>query len=338
MSAALKLVIPEISALLAALLSDPSAGESLAGFQRLCCKASGAGIQRQDPYVHVAGQLGLARTADGAYPHAAYARYAIERQPDTDFWFKLSPVHYTSASSGLILQSIDSARLWQQENAQLTGLLQTLARERKISVAAGADGSWLVSAGRRSGPETVPLYQVRDRPVAQHLPSGGDAAFWARWLAECEMSLHDHAVNRERLRRGLPEVSGFWLWGGGQLPEAMPAGDSHQLLTNDATLRGMALWHGCATADFGLPEPGTRHLSVVAADFTLSTSRSESSGLVQWLTALDDKCIQPATAMLARGELASLQLTDPVAGATWRLKRTDLKKFWRMRPVFPGQT
>ncbi len=338
MTAAVKLFVPEISGLLAALLTDSRASVSLPGFYRYCSRASAAGMPPQDPYSAVVADLGLAQVAGAPFPHAACCRHARGCQPTEDTWLNLSPVHYTSASSGLILRPIERGQLPQEDCDQLTELLQKVAADGKFRVEPDGQGSWHVNAEQQPDLRTVPLYEVRDRPVALHLPAGEDAVFWTRWLAECEMILHDHALNKHREKRGLPEVSGFWLWGEGQLPDAAAANCSCQLLTSDAALRGMALRHGCATADFSLPELDNNLGSSVAADFALITSHGEADDLMQWLSGLEENWMQPAMKMLARGELSSLQLIDPVAGAAWRLQRLDLKKFWRSRPVFPGQT
>lgn len=337
MSPVLKLIVPESASLLSTLLTDPRATETLPGFYRYCSKAAGSVVRTEDPYCNVARQLGLMFHSDDAFPHAAYSRYVTDRQSTAAVWLKLSPVQYTSASSGLILHQIDPNQLSQEEIDQLTDLLQTVAVESKISVETSADGAWLVNAEQHSSIETIPLYGVRDKPVALHLPAGQGATFWARWLAECEMTLHDHAFNRERENRGLPPVSGFWLWGGGPLPDATPTALPAQLLTTDLALQGMALRHGVGTAGFHLSDMDTNTTLVVAADLTLTASQRSAEDLMQWLTWLDEEWLRPALQMLARGRLSSLQLIDPAGGAAWRLNRIDLKKFWRTRPAFPNR-
>ncbi len=54
-------------------------------------------------------------------------------------------------------------------------------------------------------------------------PTGPDATRLRLLMSEIEMWLFEHSVNKARAKRGLPPISGLWLWGGGTLSSPMPA-------------------------------------------------------------------------------------------------------------------
>lgn len=65
--------------------------------------------------------------------------------------------------------------------------------------------------------------ELLGRDLFDSQPGGIDGAQLRRLMSEMEMWLFDHPINRERTARGLPSVSGLWLWGGGIPLAAVPA-------------------------------------------------------------------------------------------------------------------
>ena len=237
MSPPVTLVIPGLSSLVSNLLIDARSRETIPGFYRFFSKASRFATEAGDPYLSVATQTGLVTGGVGQFSHAAYRQYAVSREITSDIWLNVSPVSYTSASSGLILHKISGSQLSQDEQSQITDLLQsTSITIPNVPISANGNAVWLLNAAQRPDIKTDPLYEVDRRPVALHMPTGRDVTFWAQRQAEWEMMLHAHPLNKTRVNEDLPPVSSFWLWGEGSLPDKIPPPDlSHsvQLIADD---------------------------------------------------------------------------------------------------------
>lgn len=329
----MKLFIPGISNLLSGIIGDSRATETLPGFCQLLSSASFSKTDACEPYTVVAEQVGIDPMRQSGFPHAAYSRYAAFREENSNSWLHVSPISYTSASSGLILNRIGRDQLSSSDLSQLTDLMKTeltLGGELRIEE---EDRGWRVDASDHPAIKTHALWEVAEGPVSLHMPSGGDATFWAQWLAECEMVLHSHPLNVAREREGRALISSFWLWGEGRLPPKKKPGDiSSQLLSDDPALSGMAQHHDVQSAGFDPGNIEAEKETIVAADLTLIDRSLDSSGLMNWLTHTDAEWIQPAMHLIKIKNLSSMTMIDPVSGASWRLKPVDLYKFWRRKP------
>ena len=329
MKPVLTLVLPRIAGLLTHLLSDPRARQTLPGFYTFSCKARSGISEPTDPYTAVSRVLNLP-AGDAGFPHAAYAQCAASGQPVTGSWLNISPVSHTSASSGLLLRQVDSSSLSENDCIQIEQLLSDNGRFRPER---GSGAIWRIDAAGYSDFHAAPLYAVADQPIALHMPSGRDATFWAAWLSEKEMLLHDHPLNQAREREGLAPVSGFWLWGCGTLPEKMLSTDAPQLLTTDETLCGLAKHHGVSLADLNTETVDWRAARVVAADFSRLDDSHDSGAVMEWLAQLDASWMATALRLIRTRQLGEMQLLDPLAGVTQSLRPLDLKKFWRNKPL-----
>lgn len=156
------------------------------------------------------------------------------------------------------------------------------------------------------------------------MPRGRDAPALRRLLTELQMLLHEHPVNVERLRRGLPEINAVWLHGAGAIGElqryALP-----QAFGDDLYLRGIyRLNEGEVTAapvdaQALLARLQSRAVAVVAADD---------------VDVLEAAWIAPLARALAAGSLARLEIVIDRWDVT--VARHSLLKFWR-RPRAPAE-
>jgi hypothetical protein len=73
--------------------------------------------------------------------------------------------------------------------------------------------------------------------------------------SECEMWLHDHAINRVRAAARTLTVSGLWLWGGGAAAAAVP-GRASLFIADDTFVTGVARLTGATLAS--LPDAWTQ--------------------------------------------------------------------------------
>lgn len=236
---------------------------------------------------------------------------------DQHYWLA-TPIH---AVAGLDTVHLHPAGLLYLDNAQQQHLVSDFAR-------VFANSGWeLHATGRRelllAGPAIQSLQSedpgrwlgARLGPAA---PVGSLAAPLRRMAAELEMWLHGHAVNRARLARGLPAVTGLWLWGGGPAlrvaPHPLP-----NLLGND--LVAAALWRmGSGTAQ---PLPDT----FGAAPRTGDTVAILPVGGAEALHGIEERWIAPVMAAVGSGALHEAQLL--IAGQRVLLKRVHGWRVWR---------
>ena len=88
----------------------------------------------------------------------------------------------------------------------------------------GASGGRGTSGGRDwSELVTTPPHDIPGLPIRKHLPVGGEhATLLHQMIAESEVLLADHEINRTRRELGELPATHVWPWGQGQVP-AMPS-------------------------------------------------------------------------------------------------------------------
>ena len=168
------------------------------------------------------------------------------------------------------------------------------------------------------------------------LPAGADAAPLRRRIAEIEMWLHDHALNRARQARGAPAVSVLWPWGaqGARVqPEARMSQDTPAAFGRDAWLEGLWHLHGSAARP---PPQGFQEIldsgsprAVVVSEVACSLQRTEAGDVAGALALLDERLVSAAVGALRRGALERLTLI--VNDVCVRLARAGRWRLWRRR-------
>ena len=146
------------------------------------------------------------------------------------------------------------------------------------------------------------------RDVFDFQSSGRDAPRLRRLTSEIEMWLFDHAVNRQRMGRGLPAITGLWFWGGGEASADMP------------TLPVWAAGRDVFFAAFGeVPKfPRDSRSGVVVLE--------AGPGSATW-PEVERRWLQPAIAELRAGHIGQIH----VSGAQRRFTMTRglSLRFWR---------
>ena len=210
----------------------------------------------------------------------------------------------------------------------------------------GADGARLVALDSGdflfSAPDAAAVASAEPARFAgamlPGLPGGAAAAALRRRVAEIEMWLHDHALNRERAARGALAVSALWPWGAeGQSvqPPARMSQDTPAAFGRDAWLGGLWHLHGSAVRAQPLDlqevlESDTERavvVSEVAEEW--SCAASEEHGVAGALARLDERLVSAAVQAVRRGELGRLTLI--VNDVSVRLGRASRWRLWRRR-------
>jgi hypothetical protein len=168
------------------------------------------------------------------------------------------------------------------------------------------------------------------------LPAGADAAPLRRRIAEIEMWLHEHALNRARQARGAPAVSVLWPWGaqGTRVqPEARMSQDTPAAFGRDAWLEGLWHLHGSAARP---PPQGFQEIldsgsprAVVVSEVACGLQRTEAGDVAGALALLDERLVSAAVGALRRGALERLTLI--VNDVCVHLGRAGRLRLWRRR-------
>ena len=85
-----------------------------------------------------------------------------------------------------------------------------------IELVALDDGIWQVTGPMPANTPTITPLALMGQDLGDWWPTGDAWRAWRKRLNEIQMAWHDHPVNVERERQGLPAINSLWLFGGGK--------------------------------------------------------------------------------------------------------------------------
>jgi hypothetical protein len=162
------------------------------------------------------------------------------------------------------------------------------------------------------------------------LPRGERAGIVRRLGSEMEMWLHEHAVNQQRVQRGLLPVTTFWLWGA-QAP-AVPHIDTTLIAPQlfGADVYAQALWQlqGRPVGELSAASQAINAVPIgFASDSVLLYPSLGETGMIDRLTDLERSWLPGAMRALRQGRVSALRL---IAGPRlYHLSRWSLMRWWR---------
>lgn len=247
-----------------------------------------------------------------------------------DYWLRADPVGLVMQQTRMVLQA--DVELSAEEAAQLCASLNRHFADDGMQFAAPHPQRWYLRLQEVPQLVTQPLSQVLGGDMHAHLPEGRDALHWHGVLNEIQMLLFAHEVNQAREQRGVPAVSGVWLWGGGYYPQALPQAFA-AVLTDSDLARAFAQASGALIVE-------SLDWQALTADATLLVCQEglrnalHRADIQRWrsaLQALENDIFKPALAALAQGKIGQIALDTLIEGGARRfvVKRADLWKFWR---------
>lgn len=181
----------------------------------------------------------------------------------------------------------------------------------------GAQVPKFASPDEALGAELFEQMPGRDS-VGQSPNALADSRRWRALLNDCQVLLHNHPHNAERLAAGLAPVNSLWFWGAGAMPDHVRSAHTG-LLSDDEALAAFALMAGIDVAP--LPQ-GWRH----APGNRLLDLRH-----VRDLAQLQADWLGPMLADLAARRLGQLTL-DFADGTRFTLATGQRWRLWR-RPL-----
>jgi hypothetical protein len=158
-----------------------------------------------------------------AVPPASVAAAAIASVPAGHIVWLATPVHFVAGLDTLRVHPAGLLDLPLEEQRALALDFSRVFAGAGWSLHATGRRELLLAAAPEAGQTAGTRVQVRTQDPAlwlgadpsAGLPAGAGAAPLRRFGAELEMWLHEHAINRSRVRRGLLNANALWLWGGG---------------------------------------------------------------------------------------------------------------------------
>ncbi len=264
-------------------------------------------------------------------PAAALRLFGEGGEPEADDWICLDPVHLGVDRRGVKLEDPAQLALTAAEDADLRAAVAPLfAGLGELS--ATRPGHWhLRLAGGGFALVTRALPDAIGGYVDPALPGGHDGADWRRLLAEAQIVLHAHPVNRARDAAGRPTVDHLWPWGEGRL-QGRFAAPFDALWTHDSVLLGLAR----ASSIAGRPPPAAfekapGNVAVVVDDLATPARRLDALAWRETLARIERDWLAPAVDAVMRGRCSSLHVAAFGADASLDIdvSRLDLLKFWR---------
>ena len=153
-------------------------------------------------------------------PYAALTRSLDAPDATGALWLRADPAWMVADAVTLRLLACGNMELSTTESEQLARAIKPLFGDAGFPLEATTPARWYLRCPLGAElPMFSPPHGALGDDVARHLPEGGPARRWQHLLNEAQVILHNHPVNADRARRGLPPVNNVWVWGAGALPE-----------------------------------------------------------------------------------------------------------------------
>ena len=252
----------------------------------------------------------------GQWPSAALIERLSKRDTDVQpfQWLRADPVWLQPDLSTARLMAWGNLGLSADEAEALIAPLKPLFGEFGYALESREPEAWTVQCPRETRLPAFPhpLAALGD-DAFPYLPEGPDARRWRSLMGEAQVLMHQHPVNAERARRGLPPANSLWFWGGGALPDGVEGPNGH-VATADPELAAYAKAAGAKVGDrIDATQPGLIDL------------RAER----RW-SVIDDLA-ELALAAMGQGAFEALVL-DFADGHRLRLTRAQRWRLWK--PAF----
>lgn len=280
--------------------------------------------ERRDGWPTGAAARLLARCGcayDGEPPLAPLCCLADGGDPADAYWLRADPVHLAADQDKLYLSATaETLAITQEEATLLAQEFNTLFQPDGWQLIPLTATRWYLRCDHVPAITATAPQAALARDIRPLLPKGADAMAWHAMLNEVQMLFHASDVSARRAARNLPAINSLWPWGGGRLPQRCDV-PWQRVYADDCVARGLAVLGGRPwsplPADLGTVLDGDTPALVVfdahGGDWAL----------------LERDWLVPLRAALRSGRLDSLVLHLPGTGASYRLDRTLLRRWWR---------
>jgi hypothetical protein len=294
-------------------------------------------IRGDTPEAALCGLFSLETVDSGDLPIAALTRLADTGQRDQQWWLRADPVHLRPDQDRLLLFGLQASDVQQDEADALIADLNQVYREEGYRFEAPDPVRWYLGLSDDPAIQTSYLGQVIGRDINARLPKGDQAVHWHAVLNEIQMLLHGSDVNRNRETRGQAPINSVWFWGSGQFPNSVQ-GDWKGVWSQGPLARGLA--RASNIPDHAVPANAESWLEQASDGRHLVTMESVDHELTYGdlpalraaLSALNTEWFECLVQALKKCDLDVLEII-PGDGKSYRITRSNLRRFWRRRTV-----
>lgn len=145
--------------------------------------------------------------------------YRINNAVD-DYYMCADPVYMQADRDQLLMFDSQELNIQTQEADTIVTDLNEHFKEEGLKFIKITNSQWIVRINQICDVDTVALYKVINRPLANVMPTGQHGKKWKSILNEVQMFLYAHKINDERQEKGLKAINGIWFWGAGTIPQA----------------------------------------------------------------------------------------------------------------------
>jgi hypothetical protein len=280
-------------------------------------------------------RFGVERQAD--WPAAPYSLLADGGEPGKHHWLRADPVHLRLEGNRLVLADSGIFPISQQEAENLADSLNAHFSDGGLVFYPLRPDRWYLRTEAAPALETTPLAQAAGRSIDALLPRGADSASWRARLNEIQMLLHGHAVNEAREAAGELPINSVWLWGGGNIADAVQ-GRFNAVWSGDPFAAGLAQAARIATRP--LPEdaaqlfrasPGEGLNLILLDRLRASAQYGDAHAWRESLAQLERDWFAPLLEALRRERIGMLSVHALGPGGVISVETTggDLRRFWR---------
>lgn len=247
-------------------------------------------------------------------------------------WLCLDPIAFELRRDGVFLQDPARLALTTAESAALQEAVAPLfARWGRLATSAA--GHWELALSCPLLFATQPLPERIGQAMPVEYPPGEQARAFRHALAEAQMVLHAHPVNRARDAAGLPLAASLWPWGEGALPEPFTP-PFETVMGDDPALIGLARLLGMALSPPAAHFSSWRGRTLIVLDALASPARAlDAHAWRATLTALERDWFIPIEKAWRQGRIDRLELFVSDGGNRTGfhlvLRARDRWRFWR---------
>jgi 2,3-bisphosphoglycerate-independent phosphoglycerate mutase len=140
-----------------------------------------------------------------------------------DVAFRMNLVTLKPQGSSLYMEDFSAGHISTEEAHELVGRLQKELGSAEYEFHSGVGYRHLmVWRGGKDRMKSTPPHDITGKAILEHLPRGEGADTLISIMNSCQMVLHNHPVNRNRIEDGKRPANSAWLWGHGKTPKIRP--------------------------------------------------------------------------------------------------------------------
>jgi len=244
------------------------------------------------------------------WPLAALTRQYDAKDAEHYSWLRADPAHVRAEMGVVRLLACGDLGLTQAEADELLKPLKILFGDVGFPLSAPHPSRWYLMLPKES---KLPEFQSPDivigADIFSQFPADDTAKRWRALLNEAQITLHNHPLNADRIKKGLLPVNSLYFWGGGTLPDQVKF-HAQKITTDDVIIQSLMLHAGLGQKD-----------------------NSDGASLVDCRAIRDWSLFEREYLLPAIGELKSNKRTSIVLdfsdGASFEIKASQKWRFWR---------